>query len=46
MKTLPIQITDEEHSEVTARAKKLGLPLYKYVKKRALAGTPITLKKK
>jgi hypothetical protein len=46
MKTLPIQFTDEEHAEVTARAKKSGLPLYKYVKRRALAGPTITSKKK
>jgi hypothetical protein len=42
MKTLPIQFTDEEHAEVTARAKKAGTPLYKYVKRRSLAGAWLT----
>lgn len=46
MKTLPIQFTDEEHAEVTARAKKSGIPLYRYIKKRALAGPTTTTPKK
>jgi predicted DNA binding CopG/RHH family protein len=36
MKTIPIQYSDEEHAEVKERAKKAGLPLYKYIKRKSL----------